>query len=82
MASLLRLERQQKNYLNVVRIRIFLLLSSSFEIETINTFIHSRSLLENRVGTYLYSLYKGVPRVRARACTQISHTLNIFRLFV
>ena len=39
--SLLRLERKQKKYSNPIRIRIFLFLSYSFEIETINTFIHS-----------------------------------------
>ena len=45
--SLLRLERKQKNSSNPFRIRIFLFLSYSFGIETINTFIHSRSSLEN-----------------------------------
>ena len=34
-------------YSNPFRIRIFLFLSYSFGIETINTFIHSRSSLEN-----------------------------------
>ena len=47
MLSLLRLERKQKNSSNPFRIRIFLFLSYSFGIETINTFIHSRSSLEN-----------------------------------
>ena len=47
MSSLLRLERKQKNYSNPFRIRIFLRLSFTFGIETINTFIHSRSSLEN-----------------------------------
>ena len=47
MISLLRLERKQKNSSNPFRIRIFLFLSYSFGIETINTFIHSRSSLEN-----------------------------------
>ena len=86
MLSLLRLERKQKNSSNPFRIRIFLFLSYSFGIETIKTFIHSRSSLENHTqfqskmgkiytlfvpkrrkyptrwgGTYLYSLYKGVP---------------------
>ena len=46
MSSLLRLERKQKNSSNPFRIRIFLFLSYSFGIETINTFIHSRSSLE------------------------------------
>ena len=49
MSSLLRLERKQKNSANPLRIRIFLFLSYSFGIETINTFIHSRSRsLENQ----------------------------------
>ena len=74
---------KQKNSSNAFRIRIFLLLSYSFGIETINTFIHSHSTLENHTrfqtkngqsiylfsdqnstrwgGSYLYSLYKGVP---------------------
>ena len=41
MLSLLRLERKQTNSSNLFRIRIFLFLSYSFGIETINTFIHS-----------------------------------------
>ena len=41
MLSLLRLERKQKNSSNPFRIRIFLFLSYSFGIETIDTFIHS-----------------------------------------
>ena len=41
MLSLLRLERKQTNYSNPFRIRIVVFLSNSFEIETINTFIHS-----------------------------------------
>ena len=47
MSSFLRLERKQKNYSNPFRIRIFLRLSFTFGIETINMFIHSRSSLEN-----------------------------------
>ena len=47
MSSLLRLGRKQKNSSNPFRIRIFLFLSYSFGIETVNTFIHSRSSLEN-----------------------------------
>ena len=43
MLSLLRLERKQTNSSNLFRIRIFLFLSFSFGIDTINTFIHSRS---------------------------------------
>ena len=46
MLSLLRLERKQKISSNAFRIRIFLFLSHSFGIETINTFIRSRSSLE------------------------------------
>ena len=38
---------KQKNSSNAFRIRIFLLLSYSFGIETINTFIRSHSALEN-----------------------------------
>jgi len=41
MLSLSRLERKQKKLFNPFRIRIFLFLSYSFGIETINTFIHS-----------------------------------------
>ena len=37
----------QKNSSNPFRVRIFLFLSYSFGIETINTFIHSRSSFEN-----------------------------------
>ena len=48
MSSLLRLERKQKIYSNAFRICIFLFSRSySFGIETINTFIHSRSSIEN-----------------------------------
>ena len=47
MLSLLRLGRKQKNSSNPFRIRIFIFLSHSFGIETINTFKHSRSSLEN-----------------------------------
>ena len=48
MSSLLRLERKQKIYSNAFRIYIFLFSRSySFGIETINTFIHSRSSIEN-----------------------------------
>ena len=47
MLSLLRLERKQTNSSNLFGIRIFHFLSYSFGIETINTFKHSRSSLEN-----------------------------------
>ena len=47
MSSLLRLECKQNNSSNPFLIRIFLFLSFSFAIETRNTFVHSRSSLEN-----------------------------------
>ena len=48
MSSLLRLESKQKISSNVFRICIFLFSCSySFGIETINTFVHSRSSIEN-----------------------------------
>ena len=47
MSSLLRLQQQKKNFLKPIRIGIFLFLSYSFGTETINTFVHSRSSLEN-----------------------------------
>ena len=77
--QLLRLEFKEENYSNPFQIRIFLFLSHSFGIETINTFIHSRSSFrflrkpypipdQNgqsvQGGTYLYGLYKGVPPPR------------------
>ena len=47
LSSLLRLEQQPKKiYSSPLRIRIYLFLSYSFGIETINTFIHSRGSLE------------------------------------
>ena len=75
MSLLLRLEHKQKNFLNTFRIRIFLFLSYSFEIEAINTFIHSvvssktipdsrpkrRKIPTRRDVTYLYYLFEGVP---------------------
>ena len=48
MLSLPRFERKQKNSSNPFRIRIFFFLSYSFGIETIKTFIQSRSSLKNR----------------------------------
>ena len=62
---------QTKHFSNAFRIRIFAFLSYSFGIDTINTFIHSRSSLKNFRprrcknctwwgSRYLYSLYKGV----------------------
>ena len=47
MLSLLRLERTQKNSSKPFSIRIFPFLSYSLGIETIDTFIDSRSSLEN-----------------------------------
>ena len=44
---LLRLERKQKSSSSPFQIRIFLFLSYSFGVETINTFMHSRSSLKN-----------------------------------
>ena len=47
---------------NPFRIRIFHFLSYSFGIETINTFIHSRSSLENhtRFQTKMFNVYEGL----------------------
>ena len=42
-----KIRAQTKNFSNPFRIRIFLFLSYSFGIETINTVIHSGSSLEN-----------------------------------
>ena len=75
MVSLLRLEREQTNSSNPFRISIVLFLSYSFGIETINTFLHSRSSLKTISdsrpkrrknptgwdGTYLYNFSKGGP---------------------
>ena len=47
MLASLRLEYKQNKSSNLFRTCIFLFLSYSFGIETINTFIHSRSSLEN-----------------------------------
>ena len=102
MLSLLRLERKQKNYSNLFRIRIFLFLSYSFGIETINTFIHSvvpsKTIPDSRPnwakfipvfrpkrrknptrwgGTYLYSLYKGLPPVSQRFGHPHSHIPSV-----
>ena len=77
MLSLLRLERKRKNSSNPFRILIFFFLSYSFGIETpsksipdsrpkwpkcIPVFTPKRRKNPTRWGgTYLYSLYKGVP---------------------
>ena len=47
MSSLLRLERQQKDFLKPIMNSHIIPFSYSFGIETTNTFIHSRSFLEN-----------------------------------
>ena len=47
MLPLLQIKAQTKIFWNPFRIRIFLFLSYSFGIKTINTFLHSRSSLEN-----------------------------------
>ena len=49
MSWLLISERKQKISSNAFRIRIFLFPSYSLEIETINTFIRSRSSVENHI---------------------------------
>ena len=48
MSSLLRLGRKQKNSSNAFRIHLFLFSSYLLGIERINTFIRSRSSLENQ----------------------------------
>ena len=47
MSSILGLDRKQKKYSNAFRTGIVLFRFYSFAIETINTFIHSRSFLKN-----------------------------------
>ena len=74
MSSLSRLEQQQKIFSqNPFRIRIFLFLSHSFGIETINlknTFVHSHSSLEKhtRFQTKMSSLYPFSDQ--SRVCAQ------------
>ena len=71
MLSLLRLERRQKNSSNPLRICIYLFLSYSFGIETINTFIHSRSSIgkpypipdQNRPNVYPFSDQNGAETI-------------------
>ena len=83
MPSLLRLEQQQKNH--------------SFGIETINTFIHSRSSLENHTrfqtvkmaqkpGLFgaahtVYGIYKGVPPPPPAVTMQYSGRQGFRNLF-
>ena len=72
MLSLLRLERKQKNSSNPFRIHIFLFLSYSFGIGTINTFIHARSSLENhtRFQTKMVKVYTHFQTKRAQNPTR------------
>ena len=91
MSLLLRLEHKQKNSLNTFRIRIFLFLSYSFEIEAINTFIHSvvssktipdsrpkrRKVPTRRDVTYLYDLYEGVPPPPPAGSGNIEQNLDL-----
>ena len=56
MLSLLRLERKRKNSSNPFRILIFFFLSYSFGIETIKTFIQSRSSLKKSAIDSCYKL--------------------------
>ena len=74
MLSLLRLECKQKNSSNPFRIRIFLFLSYSFGIETINTFIHSvvpsktiPDVRPNAQRVYLFSDQNGAKTYLMRA---------------
>ena len=91
MLSLLRLERKQKNSSSLFQIRIFLLLSYSFGIETINTFIYSRSSLENhtRFQTKMGKVYtrfqtKTVqkPYTMGRPPRGVLNTFLILELFI
>ena len=68
MLSVLRLQSKQKNSPNPFRIPIFLFLSYSFRIKTINTSIHSRSSLENhtRFQTKMGKVYIRVFRPKRR----------------
>ena len=55
MLSLLKLERKQKKFFkSISNSHISQFLSYSFAIETINTFIHSRSSLNNQNGQSVY----------------------------
>ena len=67
--SLLRLQQQQK-------IGIFLFLSFSFGTETINTFVYSRSALENhtRFQTKMSKLYTRFQTKRAQRSFGAAHT--------
>ena len=63
-----RSERKQTNSSHPFRIRIFLFLSDSFGIETINTFIHSHSSLK----TIPDSRPKWAGKVHTRFQTQMA----------
>ena len=65
MSSLLKLERKQSNSSNAFRIHIFLFRSYSFGIETITTFIRSRSSLENHT-RFQTKMFKGYTRFHTK----------------
>ena len=66
MLSLLRLERKQKSSSNAFRIRIFLFLSYSFGIETINTFILSRTVPSKTMPNSRQKWVKCIPVFRPK----------------
>ena len=67
LSSLLRLEQQPKKiYSNPLRIRIFLFLSYSFGIETINTFIHSRTVPSKTIPNSRQKWVKCIPVFRPK----------------
>ena len=83
MSSLLRLEGRQKNSSNPFRIRIFLFLSYSFRIETINTFIHSDRVvsLENHTQfqTKMGKIFTCFPaKTRKNPTDEAAHTYIVF----
>ena len=65
----------KKYCLKSIRIRIFLFLSYSFGTETINTFVHSRSALENhtRSQTKMSKLYTRFQTKRAQRSFGAAH---------
>ena len=66
MLSLLRLERKPKSSSNSFRIRIFLFLSYSFGIETINTFILSRTVPSKTIPNSRQKWVKCIPVFRPK----------------
>ena len=76
MLSLLRLQHKQKNSSNPFRIPIFLFLSYSYGIETINTLIHSRSSLENHTSFQTKTAQKPLPHGAAH--TYIAYLREYF----